>query len=252
MDVWGLVGIVLGILTIILFIIRKFSIIVTAPIATIVVLLFNDVPILASVFGKENSYMTALAGFMASNFAIFLLGSILAKYMDTSGATVSIANKVLSIAGTKNPYNALVAIFIISAMLTYGGVNVLVIIFALIPMAKPIFRELNLSWKLVTIPVFGGTSTFTMTMFPGAPSLHNIVPSLTAAPLIGIVTSIVIVAFLLLFMKWSLSRSLRNNETFHADGKDKDVAVDREICRPLSSVCCRSSYCWASSFCSAL
>src|SRR5690554_5434081 len=112
MDVWGLVGIVLGILTIILFIIRKFSIIVTA-----------------------------LAGFMASNFAILLLGSILAKYMDTSGATVSIANKVLSIAGTKNPYNALVAIFIISAMLTYGGVNVLVIIFALIPMAKPIFRE---------------------------------------------------------------------------------------------------------------
>lgn len=119
-------------------------------------LLFNRVPILETVFGQENSYMTALAGFIASNFAIFLLGSILAKYMDQSGATVAIANKILSIVGTKNPYNALVALFIISAILTYGGVNVFIIIFALIPMAKPIYRKLNLTWKLVTIPVSVG------------------------------------------------------------------------------------------------
>lgn len=227
----------LGILTIILFIVKKFNIIVAAPIATIVVLLFNDVPILETVFGKENSYMTSLAGFIASNFAIFLLGSILAKYMDKSGATISIANKVLSVVGTKNPYNALVALFIISAMLTYGGINVFVIIFALIPMAKPIFKQLNISWKLVIIPVFGGTSTFTMTMLPGAPSLHNIVPStalettLTAGSLIGIVTSIVAIVFILVFMKISLLRSLRKGETFNAIDKDdvSQVDVDRKL-----------------------
>lgn len=142
--------------------------------------------------------------------------------MDKSGATISIADKVLSLVGTKNPYNALVALFIISAILTYGGINVFVIIFALIPMAKPIFRKLNLSWKLVTIPVFGGTSTFTMTKLPVAPSLHNVVPStalgttLTAAPVIGIATSIAAILFILVFMKVSLKKSLRMNETFHA------------------------------------
>lgn len=225
MDLLGILGILLGILTIILFIIKKFNVIIAAPIATIVVLLFNNVPILETVFGNENSYMTALGGFVASNFAIFLLGTILAKYMDQSGATISISNKILALVGTKNPYNALVAIFIISAILTYGGINVFVIIFALIPMAKPIFRQLNISWKLVTIPVFGGTSTFTMTMLPGAPSLHNIVPvaalgtTLTAAPVIGIVTSIVAIVFILVFMKFSLSKSLRNKETFQEDEK---------------------------------
>ncbi|WP_066250597.1 GntP family permease [Neobacillus drentensis] len=236
MDLIGLLGILLGILTIILFIIKKFNIIIAAPIATIVVLLFNGVPILETVFGKENSYMTALAGFVASNFAIFLLGSILAKYMDKSGATVSIADKILSLVGTKNPYNALVALFIISAILTYGGINVFVIIFALIPMAKPIFRQLNISWKLVAIPVFGGTSTFTMTMLPGAPSLHNIVPStalgttLTAAPLIGIVTSIAAIVFILVFMKFSLSKSLRMNETFNVDEKvESSEASERKL-----------------------
>jgi len=223
MDILGILGILLGIVTIVLFIVKKFNIIVAAPIATIVVLLFNNVPILETVFGKENSYMASLAGFVASNFAIFLLGSILAKYMDKSGATISIANKVLSVVGTKKPYNALVALFIISAILTYGGINVFVIIFALVPMAKPIFKQLNISWKLVVIPIFGGTSTFTMTMLPGAPSLHNVVPStalgttLTAAPLIGLMTSIAAIAFILIFMKMMLSKSLRKSETFVAE-----------------------------------
>lgn len=223
MDILGILGILLGILTVILFIVKKFNIIVAAPIATIVVLLFNDVNILETVFGKENSYMTYLAGFVASNFAIFLLGSILAKYMDMGGATVSIANKILSIVGTKNPYNALVALFIISAILTYGGINVFVIIFALVPMAKPIFQKLNISWKLVIIPVFGGTSTFTMTMLPGAPSLHNIVPStalgtsLTAGALIGTITTVAAIIFILIFMKITLVRSLRKKESFEAE-----------------------------------
>jgi len=175
-DILGILGIVMGILTIILFITKKFNVIIAAPIATI-----------------------------------------------------SISNKILSVVGTKNPFNALVALFIISAILTYGGINVFVIIFALIPMAKPIFRKLNIAWKLVTIPVFGGTSTFTMTMLPGAPSLHNIVPSmalgttLTAGPVIGIVTSIVSIVFLLVFMKLSLSKSLRNKETFHLDEEIKSI-----------------------------
>ncbi|MGE7667615.1 GntP family permease [Ureibacillus composti] len=237
MDILGILGILLGVLTIILFIVKKFNIIVAAPIATIVVLLFNDVDILATVFGKESSYMTYLAGFVASNFAIFLLGSILAKYMDMGGATVSIANKILSIVGTKNPYNALVALFIISAVLTYGGINVFVIIFALVPMAKPIFQQLNISWKLVIIPIFGGTSTFTMTMLPGAPSMHNIVPSnalgtsLTAGALIGIVTTIAAIIFILVFMKIVLNRSLSKNEVF--ESRFAEIETGKEEKREL-------------------
>lgn len=95
MDLLGLFGILLGIIAFILLILKKFSIIVAAPIATIFVLLLNNTSLLQGMVGKDNSYMTALAGFITSNFPIFLLGAILAKYMDKSGATVSIANKVL-------------------------------------------------------------------------------------------------------------------------------------------------------------
>ena len=224
MDLLGILGILLGILTIILFIIKKFNVIVAAPIATIVLLLFNKLPILETVFGKENSYMTSLVGFIASNFPIFLLGSILAKYMDKSGATISIADKILSLVGNKNPYKALVALFIISAILTYGAINVFVVIFALIPMAKPIFKKLNLLWKLVTIPVFGGTSTFTMTMLPGATSLHNVVPStalgttLTAAPIIGMVTSVANYFYINIY-EILIEAKYKKKETFNLDDK---------------------------------
>lgn len=73
MDILGIIGILLGILTVILFIIKKHNIIVAAPIATIVLLLFNDVPILDSVFGSENSYMTFLLRIRCIEFRDFLI-----------------------------------------------------------------------------------------------------------------------------------------------------------------------------------
>lgn len=236
MDLLGLLGIILGIVLIILFIFKGLNVVVAAPIATIVILIFNDFPILETMFGKENSYMTALADLVATNFAIFLLGTILATYMDKSGATISIASKVLAVVGTKNPFNAMVALFIISAILSYGGINAILLIFALIPMAKPIFKELNISWKLAIIPIFGGSTTFTMTMFPGAPSFHNIVAStslgtpLTAGSLLGIVAGIVSIIFLLIFMKVSLNRSLKRKETFtDKELVDKNEEVNRVL-----------------------
>lgn len=43
--------------------------------------------VLEVMLGKEQSYMAGLAGFLINNFAIFMLGSILAQYMEASGAT---------------------------------------------------------------------------------------------------------------------------------------------------------------------
>ena len=236
MTALGLFGIVLGLITIIFFIVKQYSIVIAAPIATLVVLLFNGMPLIDSLFGADKSYIAVLAGFIKSNFPVFLFGAILAKYMDKSGAALAIAEKVMALVGSKSPYRALVSLFIISAILTYGGINVFVVIFILIPMAKPIFKQFNLSFKLATIPIIGGTSTFTMTMLPGSPSLHNVVASnalgtpLTAAPLVGIVTSIGAIIFLLVVMKLSLNKSMKNNEVYISHGADESSSnlFDRE------------------------
>lgn len=110
--------------------------------------------VLEVMLGKEQSYMAGLAGFLINNFAIFMLGSILAQYMEASGATQTIANSILKVMGKDSPYKGLLAITLIASILTYGGVSIFVVIFTLLPLSRPLFKELNINWVLFPLPSF--------------------------------------------------------------------------------------------------
>ncbi|MCW1000382.1 GntP family permease, partial [Streptococcus anginosus] len=98
--------------------VRGLNIVIAAPLATLIVILTNQMDIFGSLIGDAPSYMTGLAGFLIKNFAIFLLGAVLAQYMEKSNATVSIANWVLAKVGLDNPFIVLVAFAGIAAILT--------------------------------------------------------------------------------------------------------------------------------------
>ena len=84
-----------------------------------------------------------------------------------------------------------------------------VVLFVIIPFAKPLFKQLNIAWNLIVIPVFLGIGTFTMTMLPGTPSIQNVVPTtylgttVTAAPLMGIVATVVAIVVGIWYMRSS-------------------------------------------------
>lgn len=236
MEILGLVGILVAIIAIITMAVKGLNIVIAAPLATLIIILTNQMDIFGSLVGKEQSYMVGLSNFLISNFAIFLLGSILAQYMEKSNATISIANFILSKVGVENPYVVLVAIAAIGALLTYGGISLFVVMFALIPLAKPIFKKLNINWELFPIPLFLGMATFTMSMLPGTPSIQNAVPTtalgttLTAAPVLSIIGTVVITAFGLIYMKVQLNKSIKNGEGFdsYLEGKGTTTAVQEE------------------------
>ena len=79
--------------------------------------------------------------------------------------------------------------------------------FAVVPLAKRIFKQMDINWELFPIPLFLGAGTFTMSSLPGNPSVQNAIPttalgtSLTAAPILGLIGSAVLLAFGLLHMK---------------------------------------------------
>ncbi|MDK6814862.1 SLC13 family permease, partial [Corynebacterium sp. UMB6689] len=98
--------------------------------------------------------MAGLAGFLIKNFAIFLLGAMLGQYMDRSGATQRIAEVLLEKIGTDSPFRVLIALTIIGSVLTFGGISIFVVFFTLIPLARPIFKKLDINWELVSIPLF--------------------------------------------------------------------------------------------------
>ncbi|MDI5988934.1 GntP family permease [Streptococcus equi] len=221
MEFLGPIGVLLGIIAIVYFSLKEIHITIAAPMGTILVVLLNSMPLVESLLGKEpNNYMGALGGYIMSYFAIFLLGSILAKLMEVSGATVSIAEFILKKVGYQNPYRILVAIFIISAILTYGGISLFVVMFAVLPLARSLFKKMDLAWNLIQVPLWLGIATFTMTILPGTPAIQNVIPiqylntSLTAALVPSILGSVGCIAFGLFYMKRCLTKSLEVGENY--------------------------------------
>jgi H+/gluconate symporter-like permease len=112
MEIIQVIGILLAIAFIVYAAVKGFSVLIVAPIASIVVILTNQMDFFSSLIGKEHSFMTGLTGFVINFFAVFVLGSILAKYIGASGAAQSIAQKILEKTGTDKPFSVLVALFI--------------------------------------------------------------------------------------------------------------------------------------------
>lgn len=220
MAILAIIGVIFATGLIIYLSLKGFNILVISPLCALLVIVTNQMPILDSLLKGTNSYMGGLSGFVASFFIIFLLGSVLAKYIETSGAANSIANGILKLTGTEKPFSVLVAIFLMSLLLTYGGVSLFVVLFAVVPLARNLFEKLNIPWRLIITPYFLGVGTVTMTMMPGTPSIQNVIPTmtlgttLTAAPILGIVASVVATVWGIWCMKRELKIALANGEIF--------------------------------------
>ncbi|HFI0122209.1 TPA: GntP family permease [Streptococcus suis] len=231
MEILAILGVLLAVVAIIYWTAKNLHVIVAAPLASLIIILTNQMNVLEVMLGQEKSYMTGLAGFLINNFAIFMLGSILARYMEVSGATQTIANSILKVMGKDSPYKGLLAITLIASILTYGGVSIFVVIFTLLPLSRPLFKELNINWALFPLPVFLGAGTYTMTTLPGAPSIQNVIPtkvlgtSLTAAPVISLAASLTLLIFGLLYMAYCLKKSLANGETYTEEEDETAVVV---------------------------
>lgn len=97
MDVLEMIGVLIGVAIIMFLSAKGIHVTIAAPVATLVVLLMNRMAIMESMLGSEaNNFMGSLGNYITYFFTIFLLGSVLAKLMETSGATVSIADTILT------------------------------------------------------------------------------------------------------------------------------------------------------------
>ena len=74
MEILGLIGILIAIGLIIYLSAKGYNIIFVAPILSVLIIVTNRMDFFPSIIGKENSYMSGLAGFVINMFAVFLLG----------------------------------------------------------------------------------------------------------------------------------------------------------------------------------
>ena len=120
------------------------------------------------------------------------------------------------------------------ALVTYGGVSLFVAFFVLAPMAQALFRAADIPRRLMPAAIALGTSTFTMTAFPGTPAIQNAIPmpffgtTPFAAPGLGIIASAIMLGFGLWWLTRCEAAARRAGEGYGggADIAPRSVADD--------------------------
>ena len=148
--------------------------------------------------------MAASVGYIRSFFPLFLLGAVFGKLMETSGAAGAIA---AVIARTLGPRRAILAVVLACAVLTYGGISLFVVAFAVYPFAAMLFREADIPKRLIPGAIALGAFTLTMDALPGTPQIQNLIPTryfgtdAYAAPAVGILGGAVVLLGGLLWLE---------------------------------------------------
>ncbi|MDR7097276.1 GntP family permease [Hydrogenophaga laconesensis] len=150
---------------------RGIGVLILAPLMALLAVLFSpDAPLLAS---YTQVFMKALGSFIALFFPLFLLGAVFGKLMEDSGAARVIASRIVDWLGAGR---AVLAIVLACAVLTYGGVSLFVVAFAVYPIAVELFRAVDVPKRLIPATIALGAFTFTMTALPGTPAIQNAIP----------------------------------------------------------------------------
>ncbi len=217
----GLLGILLALGLLVWLAYRGWSVLLLAPAAALIAAAVSREPLLAH---WTQTFMGSAAQFLAQFFPLFLLGALFGKLMDDSGSVEAIANFMTERLGARR---AILAVVLAGALVTYGGVSLFVAFFVLAPMAQALFQAADIPRRLMPAAIALGTSTFTMTAFPGTPAIQNAIPmpffgtTPFAAPGLGIIASAIMLAFGLWWLARSETRARRAGEGY---GGGADIA----------------------------
>ncbi|MCI9130004.1 MAG: GntP family permease [Eggerthellaceae bacterium] len=235
MEWVGVIGILVALALFIVASMRGWNVLISSIVTALIIAATNGMDLMNAMVGTETSYVTGLAGFIRGNILIFMGGAIMGEFIDKSGAAKAIAKTIMNKVGTKSPYLVLLGIAAVGAILTYAGISMFVAMFALIPLARPMFRECNIPWHLFAAAWALAACSFTMAMIPGVPAVawinaaNGCGVSLTAAPIMGIVGSLIAIVVSCIYIKFALKRAQAKGETFHADADDIQVEEDTNI-----------------------
>ena len=154
----GLLGILLSLGLLMYLAYRGITVLILAPILALVAVVFSgEGAVLLGTYTQV--FMQSLGGYVIKYFPLFLLGAVFGKLMDDSGAARSIARWLVAKLGDQR---SLLSIVLACGILTYGGVSLFVVGFAVYPIAAALFREASLPKRFIPGAISFLSLTFTM------------------------------------------------------------------------------------------
>jgi H+/gluconate symporter-like permease len=227
----GIFGIILSLALLIYLAYRGINVLFLAPVcAMLAVLIAGNTPMLGT---YTQVFMVELGKYLAKFFPIFMLGAIFGKLMDDSGSARVIAEWIADKVGAPR---ALLAIVLACAILTYGGVSLFVVAFAVFPVGAALLKKADMPKRLIPGAIALGSFTFTMTALPGTPSIQNAIPgpffgtTPFAAPGLGIIGGLIMFVLGMLWLSRRVAAARRRGEGYGThDEPAGTTAADRSL-----------------------
>ena len=180
------IGIILSLFLLMYMAYMGFSVILFSPVFALLAASLQGLPVMPS---YTELFMAKAVVYVKAFFPIFMLGAVFGKVMEDSLLAKGISRSIIQQLGHKR---AMLAVVLSCAILTYGGVSLFVVVFAVYPFAAALFKEAGIPKRLVPATIALGSFTFTMDAFPGTPQIQNIIPTnfygttTYAAPIAGL------------------------------------------------------------------
>ncbi len=194
---------------------RGYSVILFAPIAAMLAVLLTQPHAVAPMF--TGVFMDKMVGFVKLYFPVFLLGAVFGKVIELSGFSRSIVTAIIAFVGRER---AILCIVLVCAVLTYGGVSLFVVVFAVYPFAAEMFRQGGIPKRLIPGTIALGAFSFTMDALPGTPQIQNIIPTTFfgtttwAAPVLGTLGGLIILTAGVTYLSWRVRSAERAGEGY--------------------------------------
>ena len=139
------IGLIAGLALLILLALRGVNIILAAIVSALVVAITNSMPVADTFTNRFLSGDLGAFTFAARYFPLFAAGAVFGKIMGESHAATSIAMAMTRRLGS---HRALWITVFATALLTYGGVVVFVVIFAMYPLGLRLLKEADIPKRL--------------------------------------------------------------------------------------------------------
>ena len=209
---------------------RGYSVILFAPVAALGAVLLTDPSLVAPMF--SSIFMKKMVGFIADYFPVFMLGAVFGKVIEISGFSKSIVAAVINLIGRER---AMLSIVMVCALLTYGGVSLFVVVFAVYPFAAEMFRQSEIPKRLIPGTIALGAFTITMDALPGSPQIQNIIPTTFfntntwAAPWLGVIGAAFIIALGMAYLQLMRRRAAAAGEGYGTDLRNEPEPYEAEV-----------------------
>jgi H+/gluconate symporter-like permease len=225
-------GIILSLFLLMFMAYMGFSVILFAPVFALLAAALQGLPIMPS---YTELFMAKAVVYVKAFFPVFMLGAVFGKVMEDTLLAKGISHAIMNKLGHKH---AILAVVLSCAILTYGGVSLFVVVFAVYPFAASLFKEANLPKRLIPGCIALGSFTFTMDAFPGTPQIQNIIPTnfygtnAYAAPIAGLLGGCLIFLVGMVWLEYRRSTAVARGEgygdhTLNEPAAAADVALPK-------------------------